>query len=465
MNVEAVLLAMSPEHILLAGLLLLIVLEIGSARPAAALPLSLISLLAAGGFALWLFASRFSAAPFPGQYSVASAGYAAKAVLLLLCAPVLLMAKGELRGFKFHALLLSSLYGAMLLLGARSFLILFLALELMSVPVYVLVLIAFKRADSAEAALKYLVLGGTASAMLLMGVALIFGYSGSMSVEAFADALGSADGWARTGVGLIIAALFLKAAVVPFHAWAPDVYEGASIPVTAFMATVVKAAVLFAALRLFGETALSSRLAVLMAVLPLASIVWGNLAAMRQSSFKRMIAYSSIAHAGYLFYAFLDAGPDRFASVVFYLLAYGLLNLLAFAAILPDADDARRDELESFKGLYSRHPFSAIAIAVAMLSLAGIPPLPGFAAKFFIFRNVLAAGHTAYAVAGLVASYLGIYFYLRVIQIMFMENDAMPSPGERVSLRPLAIWACGLCLLGTLALSVFPGWFIGGLAN
>ena len=237
---------------------------------------------------------------------------------------------------QFHILVLSSLYGFCLLLSSDSFLTLFLGLEFMALPVYVLVLLAFKRPESPEAALKYLILGGTATAMFLMGVSLLYGGSGTLSISVFAAGLRSADTMATAGVTLILLAFFLKGAIVPFHAWAPDAYEGASIPVTAYMATIIKAGVLLAALRLFGTEVVSRPVDDLLAFLPLVSIVWGNLAAMRQKSFRRMIAYSSIAHAGYLFYAFLGDGAGRFQAIVFYLVAYGLMNLLAFAS-LPEA--------------------------------------------------------------------------------------------------------------------------------
>jgi NADH-quinone oxidoreductase subunit N len=174
-----------------------------------------------------------------------------------------------------------------------------------------------------------------------------------------------------------------------------------------------------------------------------------------------MIAYSSIAHAGYLFYAFLGAGPGRWEAIVFYLIAYGLMNVLAFAALPRGADDERHDRLDSLKGLYRRRPFAAIMIAVAMLSLAGLPPLPGFVAKFLVFQNVLAAGHTGYAVAGLVASYLGLYFYLRVVQYLFMSE---PEPAAaRGAPRRLAFAASLLCLVPSILLMVFPGWLIDRL--
>jgi NADH-quinone oxidoreductase subunit N len=172
-----------------------------------------------------------------------------------------------------------------------------------------------------------------------------------------------------------------------------------------------------------------------------------------------MIAYSSIAHAGYLFYAFLGAGPGRFEAVLFYLVAYGVMNVLAFACLPPGADDTTRDRLDTLKGLFHRRPLAAVGIGIAMLSLAGIPPFPGFVAKFLIFKNVIAAGYTLYAVLGLVGSYLGIYFYLRVIQFMFMDGEEAAE--ERAKTRGYVLSASVLCLAAIVVLSVFPGWFIG----
>jgi NADH-quinone oxidoreductase subunit N len=462
MNWLAVLTALAPENVLLAGIILLIAAEIFAPRARAALTLSLVTAAAAVAAASLLYASGYASAPFPGHYSIAPAGSLAKAIVLSLALPVLLLSRDDFsEDGQFHILVLSSLYGFCLLLSADSFLTLFLGLEIMALPVYVLVLLAFKRPESPEAALKYLILGGTATAMFLMGVSLLYGGSGTLAIAAFAAGLRSADPMAMAGVTLVLLAFFLKAAIVPFHALAPDAYEGASIPVTAYMATIIKAGVLLAALRLFGTEVVSRPTVDLLAVLPLVSIVWGNLAAMRQTSFRRMIAYSSIAHAGYLFYAFLGDGDGRFQAVLFYLLAYGLMNLLAFASLPRGDDDAIRDRLDSLKGLFQRNPFGALMIGMAMLSLAGIPPFPGFVAKFLIFRNVMAAGYTTYAVLGLVGSYLGIYFYLRVIQLMFMSPEASAAP------RPVAsgavVGASGLCLLAVVAITVFPGWAMGRL--
>jgi NADH-quinone oxidoreductase subunit N len=291
-----------------------------------------------------------------------------------------------------------------------------------------------------------------------MGVSPLYGCSGSLAPATFPGALASHDAMATSAVVLVIIAFFLKAAVVPFHTWAPDAYEGASVPVTAYMATIIKAGILLAVVRLFNLAPVTRPVLDLVAVLPLLSIVWGNLAAMRQPSFRRMIAYSSIAHAGYLFYALLGDGPGRFQAVVFYVLAYGLMNVLAFASLPHRDDDAAEDRLDNLRGLFERSPFAAVMIAIAMLSLAGIPPFPGFVAKFLIFRNVMAAGYTTYAVLGLVGSYLGIYFYLRVIQFMFMSADAQVADHGR--LRKLALSATLLCLVPSIAIVLLPGWVI-----
>jgi NADH-quinone oxidoreductase subunit N len=459
MSGKAIITAMLPEHLLLAGIVLLIVLAIGGSRRGG-LAVSVLIVAAAAVTAAILHVSGYAASPFAGHFSAGPIPFLAKAVVLALAVPVLLMARNDFADDSpFYPLLLSSLYGFCLLMSADSFLTLFLGLEIMSIPVYVMVLLAFQRPESVEAALKYLVLGGTATALFLMGVSLLYGGTGSLALSAFTGALGSNDPMATAAVVLVLIAFFLKAAIVPFHTWAPDAYEGASLSVTAFMATIIKAGVVLAALRLFGTAPVSPLTVDLLALLPLVSIVWGNLTAMRQTSFRRMIAYSSIAHAGYLFYAFLGAGPGRFQAVIFYLVAYAVLNLLAFASIPPGDDDTARDNLDAMKGLFHRNPYAAIMIGMAMLSLAGIPPFPGFVAKFLIFKNVMAAGYTLYAVLGLVGSYLGIYFYLRVIQYLFM------SPGEAAAAPrgtgALTLSAGAICLVATAIVTVFPGWVMG----
>ena len=459
MNAFNVVVALLPENILLAGIVGLIALEVCDAREGTALPTSLLVLVFASVASAWLSGNGYAFDAFPGHYSVDASVLLAKAIVIALALPVVLMSRDELDQRQFHLLLLASLYGVCLLLSADSFVTLFLGLELMSLPLYAMVVLAFRRAASAEAALKYLVLGGTATAMLLMGVSLLYGGTGSLAVAGFTDATASSETMPRIAVVLILIAFFVKAAIVPFHTWAPDAYETAAVPVTAYMAAIIKAGVVLGALRVFGTSRVTGPIVDLVAALALLSIVWGNLAAMRQQSFRRMIAYSSIAHAGYLFYAFLGDGPGRFQAIVFYVVAYGAMNLLAFASLPRNEDDSNRDRLDTLKGLFHRRPYAAVMIAVAMLSLAGLPPFPGFVAKFLIFRNVISAGFTTYGVLGLIGSYLGIYFYLRVIQYLFMtpasSHAGMHSAGR------LAHGASIICALVALVLALFPGWVIG----
>lgn len=459
MNWALIFTAMLPENLLLLGILILILFEIGLPRPRYAQALALVTIFAAALAAAWLGLRGYEGIPFPGHFSVSPQGLLAKAAVLFMALPVILVCRDDFADAgPFYPLLLSSLYGLCLLLSSDSFLTLFLGIETLSLPVYALILLAFRRGESLEASLKYLVLGGTATASLLMGASLLYGGTGTLALTAFAQGAQSTDALTVSGVVLVLVAFYLKAAVVPFHTWAPDAYEATTVPVTAHMSVVVKAGVLLAALRTFGAATLSPVLCGLLIVPPLLSIVWGNLAAMRQTSFRRMIAYSSIAHAGYLFYAFLGAGPGRLQAIVFYLLSYGVMNLVAFAAIPPCADDARRDNLDHLKGLFQRDPRAAILIALAMFSLAGIPPLPGFIGKFLIFRNVMEAGYPLVAVLGLVGSYLGIYFYLRVVQYLFMSpSETTPIPPVR---RTLPALAAGLCVAACLLLAVFPGWFL-----
>jgi NADH-quinone oxidoreductase subunit N len=460
MNWLAVAVALAPENLILAGIVALLILDIIIPHPWGASFLAIVSVGAAAVAALFLYTVGFVAEPFPGEFSVDPGSSLAKFTVLLLALPVLMLSRvGFFRSGSYHILLLSSLYGACLLLSSDSYLTLFLGLEILSLPVYVLVLAEHQRPETLEAALKYLILGGAATATFLLGVSLLYGGTASLSLASFTIALGVHDGMAIAAVVLVLIAFFLKAAIVPFHAWAPDAYEAASVPVTAYMATIVKAAVLLAVLRIIGTVPLSRPMVDMLAILPLISIVWGNLTAMRQMSFRRMIAYSSIAHAGYLFYAFLGDGPGRYQAVMFYVLVYGLMNLLAFAGLPRGGDEASRDRLDHLKGMFHRDPFGASMIAIAMLSLAGIPPLPGFVAKFLVFKNVMAAGYTTYAVLGLVGSYLGIYFYLRVIQFLFMSPvDA--HAGRHVETRA-AVGACLVCLVPAIVVAVFPGLLIG----
>lgn len=461
---------MLPEHLLLSGIVALLAIDILGKNARAAVLLAVVAAAGAAISAAMMAVQGMTGDVFAGQVSVTPPLLFAKASVLALAVPILMMSRDDFEGGEFPALILSSLYGVCLMISSDNALITFLGLELMSIPVYALIVMGYRRPESAEASLKYLVLGGTATAMFLMGVTLLFSTTGSMSVSAFANALSATDLMSRAAVVLVLLAFFIKAAIVPFHAWAPDAYEGASLTTTAYMATIVKAGVLLAVVKLFGTAPVSSPVMELLALFPLVSIVWGNLTAMRQTSFRRMIAYSGIAHAGYLFYALLGDGAGRLQSITFYILAYGVLNVLAFAALPAAAKDSDRDSLEQLKGLFRRQPYAALVIGMAMLSLAGLPPFPGFVGKFLIFKNVLAAGHPVYATLGLVGSYLGIYFYLRVIQILFMSPAPVTHTSHADLVEPVHVpapvmsglsrGASVLCLAAMILLAIVPGWVL-----
>lgn len=460
MTPDGLFLAALPEHLLLLGIIAILVTDLLSSRPRDPFPLALLTLLATCAAAFWLHGSGHAAAPFPGHFSVGADSLAAKAMLAGLTVPVVLMCRAERLDSRFAMLSLSSLYGAFLMLSADSLLLLFFGLELLSLPLYALVVLAYQRPESAEAAMKYLVIGGVGTAVLLLGISLTLGATGGLAMADFAAAMAGDGLLARGAVVLVVAAFMLKAAIVPFHAWAPDAYEGAAVPVTAFMATVVKGAVVLALVRLFGAAEAGAALVGVLVALPLVSMAWGNLVAMRQDSFRRLIAYSSIAHAGYLFFALLGTAAGRFEAVAFYVLVYGLTTTLALAC-LPAGPDGLRDRLGELRGLYHRAPVAAVLIAVALLSLAGIPPFPGFIAKFLIFRTVMDAGFATVAVLGLVASYLGIYLYLRIIQQMFMSTA--PEAPRTQPAAGLALAAAWLLLAAALVAGVFPGWVLGWL--
>lgn len=460
MNLD-MLVGLLPEHLLLAGILALLVTELVSRHAVSPLPVALLAVAAAMAAALGLAGDGYTAMPFPDQFVMDAGRAVAKAVLLGLALPVLLLAGEGRADGRFAMLLLSSLYGACLVVSAGNLVTLFLGLELLSLPVYALMVVGSRRPESAEAALKYLVLGGAGSAILLFGISLTLGATGTLSMTAFAGAVAAPGPLAMAAVTLVLAALMLKAALVPFHGWAPDAYAGTGVPVTAYMATVIKGAVVLALVGVFEGARLAPALVGLTATLALASAVWGNLAAMVQSGLRRMVAYSSIAHAGFLFFVLLGEPGGRREAVVFYVLVYGLANLLAFACLPSRGEEGTRDHLDRLRGLYRNRPAAAILLAVAMLSLAGVPPLPGFVAKFFIFKTVVEAGYTAWAVAGLLASYLGLFFYLRVIRIMFMEEPAATAGDTR-----RGVWAgvAGVvCVAGVAAVTLFPGWLLARL--
>ena len=355
---------------------------------------------------------------------------------------------------EFYALVLIAALGALVMAASRDLIMVFLGLETLSIPLYVLA--AFARDDlrSQEAGMKYFLLGAFSTAFFLYGVALIFGASGSTALGAVASAPPSV--LLHVGGALLLVGLAFKAAIVPFHAWAPDVYEGAPLPVTAYMAVIAKVGAFAALLRVMPAIVAASReewMAVIGA-LSVLTMVLGNFGALLQTSLKRLLAYSSIAHAGFMLIGIAVGSPPGAGAVAFYLIAYALMTLGAFGVVLMlDRGGQEADQIEDLTGLAWRSPALAAAMAVFMISLAGLPPTAGFVAKFYIFAAALDAGQTALAVIGVLTSVVSAYFYLRVAYTMFTGE---PRPDVAFVGGRWVRAAVIVSVIGVLALGLFP---------
>lgn len=366
---------------------------------------------------------------------------------------------------EYYPLILLSATGAMVMAAAGDLIVLVLGLEIMSLAVYVLSAWRQNARESEEAGMKYFLLGAFASAFLIYGIALMYGATGYFGYDGIANALqtGELNGtlYALLGGLMILAGLGFKVAFAPFHQWAPDVYTGAPTSVTAFMSVVVKAAAFAALFRIVSSffadlPFMVTQVLIIMIVL---TLFIGNLGALLQQSLKRMLAYSAVAHAGYLGLAVLATGHDGTEAAVWYLTAYALMNAGAFAVLtlLTDKNDYG-DSLERLAGLGRTRPWLAAALTVFLLSLAGIPLLAGFVGKILVFGAVIQQGYISLAVFAIITSIVALVYYFRPISYMyFREAEYQPSD---TSSRMTGI-AIAIAVIGTVALGVFPGWWYG----
>ncbi|MFQ6112428.1 MAG: NADH-quinone oxidoreductase subunit N, partial [Nitrospinota bacterium] len=375
---------------------------------------------------------------------------------------------GEREGLtygEYYCLILFATMGMILMAGGNNLLTIFLGVEVISISLYVLAGFLKTRARSNEAAVKYFLLGAFATGFLLYGIALIYGATGTTDltrISAFA-LKGAAQGniLLLAGMALLIVGLGFKLAAVPFHMWTPDVYEGAPTSVTAFMSAGPKAAVFAAFFRIFAAALpqLKPDWTALLWVIAVLTMTLGNVVALAQFNIKRMLAYSSIAHAGYLLIAVVVG--DRLASsgLLFYLLAYTLMNLGAFGVVAAlETREGGALDLRDYRGLGYKYPGLAFAMGVFMFSLSGIPPTAGFVGKFYIFSAAVNSGFIWLAVIGVLNSVVSVYFYLRVVVYMYMLE-----PTRELAAPPLSIYtviALILTVLGTLGLGVFPSLFM-----
>jgi len=366
---------------------------------------------------------------------------------------------------EYYALLLFSTLGMMIMASSLDLMTIFLGLETLSISLYILAGFLRDQLKSNESALKYLLLGAFASGFVLYGIAMVYGATGSINLKRVAEVLASGKVANPTlliiGAGLLIIGFGFKVASVPFHMWTPDVYEGAPTSVTAFMIAGTKAAAFAAFLRILMTAlpALQPDWSRVLWVLAALTMTVGNVVAIAQSNIKRMLAYSSIAHAGYILVALVAASRLGSGSVLFYLVAYTFMNLGAFAVVIALArQDGERVSIDDYAGLGLKYPFLGAAMALFMFSLAGIPPTGGFMGKFYIFSAAIQAKYIGLAIIGVLNSVISVFYYLRITVVMYMgQREAEP---RAAGLSPALGLALLIAIVGTLQLGLFPSRFL-----
>ncbi|MGE3770756.1 MAG: NADH-quinone oxidoreductase subunit NuoN [Bdellovibrionales bacterium] len=388
--------------------------------------------------AVWCTAAPDAQIIFNGLFVADRFALFTKTILLLGAILALLMggayAERHMQRFEYPILILLTTLGTLLMVSANDMLSLYVGLELQSLALYILA--AFRRDDlkSSEAGLKYFVLGALSSGILLFGISLLYGITGTTNFDQLHNAATLGSPVVLVGIVFVLAGLAFKISAVPFHMWVPDVYEGAPTAVTAFFAAVPKVAAFALLLRVMFvpfETLFNAwqMLAVIMAV---ASMLIGAFAALKQTNIKRLMAYSSIGHVGYALVGVAAGGQEGISSVLLYLAIYYLMTIGTFAVILVMRRDGKQVEnLEDLAGLGKSHPVLALAMAALMFSMAGVPPLAGFFGKFYVFMAALNAGLVVLAVLGVLLSAVSAYYYMRIIKIMYFD-DATSGALDRV---------------------------------
>ncbi|MBL8309952.1 MAG: NADH-quinone oxidoreductase subunit NuoN [Burkholderiales bacterium] len=377
-----------------------------------------------------------------------------------LCYSWTYLRKHQLDNGEYVALVLFGALGMMVIASAASMLTAYLGLELLGLSMYALV--ALKRGDrtATEAAMKYFVLGALASGLLLFGMSIIYGATGSISLTAISAALGKANSTAvALGLIFIAAGVAFKLGVVPFHMWVPDVYQGAPTAVTLFLGTAPKVAAFALAYRLFGTglTPAAQDWSVILAVIATLSVVLGNLVAVVQTNVKRMLAYSAVANMGFLLLGFVAGGQTGYAAALFYAIAYAITGLVSFGIlVLLSGRGIEFEQIDDLRGLNARSPWYAFLMLLAMFSLAGIPPTIGFWAKLSVIEAIVGAGYTWIAVIAVLASLVGAFYYLRVVRVMYFADPtdagiALPSRGATTL---MSVNALAILVLGALPSSI-----------
>ncbi len=412
--------ALLPEHLLLLGLFALLGLEMGKANVRSAAWVVNGALIGGCLVLLQQNARDYTAHLAEGELYIDSLALHAK--LVLLGAALLLnVTMRRDTSIKSRFLICSSLLGALVMMESAGFISLFIGLEMLSLPAFALMVHRAGETAAAEGAFKYLLLSSVATALVLFGVAFAYGASGDLSIASFMTLLSVNSPEAIAASILIASGLFMKAAVFPFHGWAPDAYAAARLPVTSFLASVVKGAVVLTLLRVFMTSAVHDGVVLAVGALAVLSIAFGNIAALKQQRFKRLLAYSSIAHAGYMMTALLDTTGARVHDLLWYVAIYALTIIIACASFSALRGEDH-DEVQALDGAFYVRPGAALLFGLSMLSLAGLPPLPGFFAKVFIFSSAIASGHLLVAILAFIGSFIGVTYYLRLFFRLFAAD-------------------------------------------
>ncbi len=442
-----------------------------------------LGMLSIGGialaFVLALAALGQSARAFSGSILLDNFAIYFELAILISAALAVLMSLeyvGDLRlpGAEYYSLLLFATLGMMLLATAGDLIVIFLGLETMSIAVYALA--GFRRGDprSIEASLKYFILGAFSTGFLLYGIALVYGATGTIRLDRIRAAISgpmAAGPIAHSplmllGLGMMLIGFGFKVAAVPFHMWAPDVYEGAPTPVTAFMAVGVKIAAFAGFLRIFMVylAPVSAEWSPVLWVLAALTMTAGNAIALVQSNIKRMLAYSAIAHAGYLLVGMTAAGNAAGGAILYYLLGYAFTNMGAFAVVAAlGRGDAPHEQVADYRGLARRQPALAAAMALFMLSLTGVPPLAGFVGKFYLFSAALSQGLVWLVIIAALNSVISAYYYISVIVAMYMEQGG--AEDVRMRGRPALFATVAIAVVGVLLIGLYPQPFIAAATN
>jgi NADH-quinone oxidoreductase subunit N len=386
-----------------------------------------------------------------------------KVLVLVTAAITILMSARylEVEGIRpgeYYFLILCATLGMMFMAGGIDLVTIFIGLETMAVSFYILTGLLKPSRRSNEAAVKYFLLGAFSLGILLYGMSLLYGLSGTTNLRQIMTALaaGATTPTLLLALILVVAGIGFKIAAVPFHMWAPDVYEGAPTPVTAFLSVGSKAASFAMLLRIFleGLPFLKAEWQLLFYVLAAITMTVGNVAALTQSNVKRMLAYSSIAHAGYVLIGIVAATPRGVTAALIYLMLYVFMQLGAFLVVtMMRRQDVIGDELKDLSGLYFRNPAAAVAMLLFMLSLGGIPPTAGFMGKLWLFGAAIEAGYVGLAVIGVVNSAISLYYYVRIVVFMWIKE---PAPGSPVVASPAVATALGLTFAATIFLGIYP---------